>query len=58
MADIIPFRSKFDMECEQAIALELFGADTGDVSDGSRKRIKARRKRLGLTPKPTPDETG
>lgn len=46
MADIIPFRSRFDIDCESAIAVALFGPD------GGRSRTEARRRKLGLARQP------
>lgn len=63
MADIIPFRSRFDIEAEQATATALFG--NGQVlvnlgSDGGRARLSrrvARRKATASTIEPSPDDT-
>lgn len=48
MADIIPFRSRFDIEAESAVAAALFGPADTMPADGGRARIKARRSRIGL----------
>lgn len=47
-ADIIPFRSRFDLDAESAVAAALFGPADTMPADGGRARIKARRSRLGL----------
>jgi hypothetical protein len=41
-ADIIPFRSRFDIECEAAIAAALFGDDSARRSSSSNDGGKAR----------------
>lgn len=56
-ADVIPFRSQFDIDGESAVAAALFGpADTaapGNAGgDGGRGRIEARRRKLGLSHRP------
>lgn len=46
-ADIIPFRSRFDIEAESATAAALFGTAPGSSSSNeARKRFIRRRKRL------------
>ena len=51
MADIIPFRSKFDIDCEAAISDALFGG-----GDGGKARIQKRRQGLGLSPEAMPSD--
>jgi hypothetical protein len=46
-ADIIPFRSRFDIEAESTIGAALFGPDdSSSSSNEARKRFIRRRKRL------------
>lgn len=56
MADIVPFRSRFDIDGESAVAAALFGpagsAAPGHAVDGGRARIETRRRRLGLGHRP------
>lgn len=47
-ADVIPFRSQFDIDAESAVAAALFGNGDTPGNDGGRARIEARRARLGL----------
>lgn len=47
-ADIIPFRSQFDIDAEAAVSAALFGDGDKPANDGGRARIEARRRRLGL----------
>ncbi len=54
-ADIVPFRSRFDIDGESAVAAALFGpADSAPAHavDGGRARIETRRRRIGLGNRP------
>ena len=48
MADIIPFKSQFELDCEQAVSVALFGNDASP---------QMRRQGLGLRPQAMPGDS-